>query len=86
MEILDERRRKLLFRATRRGFKEADLIVGGFVEHNIASFNDNDLNDLEVLLSQADNDIYDWYMRKTEVPAEQRNRITLMMLDHAVIA
>ncbi len=34
-EGLDERRRKLLFRAWRRGVREMDLIVGRFADAHI---------------------------------------------------
>ena len=39
-EGLDERRRKLLFRAWRRGVKEIDLIVGRFADVHIGRFDD----------------------------------------------
>ena len=39
-EGLDERRRKLLFRAWRRGVREMDLIVGRFADAHIDKFDD----------------------------------------------
>jgi antitoxin CptB len=35
---LDDRKRRLMFRASHRGTREADLIIGGFVERHVASW------------------------------------------------
>ncbi|MBV1699714.1 MAG: succinate dehydrogenase assembly factor 2, partial [Hyphomicrobiales bacterium] len=47
---LDERRRKLLFRAWRRGVREMDLIIGRFADVHIASLDAAGLDDFERLI------------------------------------
>ncbi|MEL7110284.1 MAG: succinate dehydrogenase assembly factor 2, partial [Pseudomonadota bacterium] len=41
-DVLDERRRKLKFRAWRRGFREMDLLMGSFADMHIADMTDAD--------------------------------------------
>lgn len=53
-------RKRLKYRATHRGTKEADAILGGFVEARIADLSDDQLDALEALLDCSDPDISDW--------------------------
>lgn len=66
---LDERRKRLLFRASHRGMKEADVMLGGYVEAHVATLADDQLDRLESLLDELDVDIMDWVMGKKPVPA-----------------
>jgi antitoxin CptB len=70
---LDPRRRRLLFRAHHRGTKEADLMVGGFVARNIATFTEADLDALEAVLEFQDVDLADWLSGRRPIPAECRS-------------
>ena len=56
----DPRLRKLNFRAWRRGFREADLIVGGFADAELAGMSGEELDAFERLLEVPDGDLYDW--------------------------
>ena len=49
-EGLDERRRRLLFRAWHRGMREMDLIIGRFADAHIATLSDAELDEFERLL------------------------------------
>ncbi|MDB5599322.1 MAG: succinate dehydrogenase assembly factor 2 [Xanthobacteraceae bacterium] len=69
-EGLDERRRRLRYRAWHRGFQEMDLVMGRFVDAGVAAFTDSELADFERLIDVPDHEIYDWVMGKTSVPAE----------------
>jgi antitoxin CptB len=69
-EGLDERRRKLLFRAWHRGARELDLILGRFADAHIARLNERDLADFERLLEVPDPEIYRWVMGAAAVPPE----------------
>ncbi|MEL7285925.1 MAG: succinate dehydrogenase assembly factor 2, partial [Pseudomonadota bacterium] len=59
-DVLDERRRKLKFRAWRRGFREMDLLMGSFADTHIADMTDADLSEFERLLSTPDWEVYAW--------------------------
>lgn len=65
----DTRRKKLLYLATYRGFKEADLLIGGFAKANLADMNDAELDEFEALLQINDKELYAWATGKAEPPA-----------------
>lgn len=70
MTELDTRRRRLIFRANHRGTKEADLMIGAFVQRHIASLSDAELDDLEAVLEHWDVDLADWLSGRRPVPPE----------------
>jgi antitoxin CptB len=65
---LDARRRRLLFRAWRRGIREMDLIVGSFADAEIGSMSEDDLAAFERLIEVPDPDLYLWITGKVEAP------------------
>lgn len=69
-ELSDPRLRKLNFRAWRRGFREADLIVGAFADAELAGMDAADLDRFEALLETPDHDLYDWIVERTAPPPE----------------
>ncbi|MFZ3360156.1 MAG: succinate dehydrogenase assembly factor 2 [Xanthobacteraceae bacterium] len=69
-EGLDERRRKLLFRAWRRGVREMDLIVGRFADAFIDKFDDATLDDFERLIEVPNAELYAWVCGSEHAPAE----------------
>lgn len=66
---MDIRRKRLVYRANYRGFKEADLILGGFAKKYIESLTEHEMTMFEDLLGAKDHDIYDWISGKQDVPA-----------------
>lgn len=69
-EGLDERRRKLLFRAWRRGVKEIDLIVGRFADVHIGRFDEPSLDHFERLIEAPNAELYAWVSGGSPAPAE----------------
>jgi antitoxin CptB len=65
---IDIRRRKALFRAQRRGFRELDLIFGAFAEAHLPGLNETQLSRFEELLSVPDWEIYGWIVGHAPVP------------------
>ena len=59
-EPLDRRRKKLRFRAWRRGFREIDLILGGFADRKLDVLDTRGLDAFEALLNANDQDVYEW--------------------------
>lgn len=70
IETLENRRKKLRIRAWRRGFKEADLILGRFADEALATMSERDVIAFDVLLDQLDADIYAWVIGTQPTPAE----------------
>ena len=63
------RLRKLTFRASRRGFLEADLILGPFAKRHIAELDAETLDEFDRLLDVADQDLYGWIVGLKPTPA-----------------
>jgi antitoxin CptB len=57
---LDVRRRRLLFRAWRRGVREIDLIVGRFADAYIGKLDEAELDDFERLIEVPNAELYAW--------------------------
>ena len=66
--MLSPHRNKLKFRAWRRGFREADLILGPFADAELETMSDADVADFEALLAQECRDVYAWIIGKTATP------------------
>ncbi len=64
------RRRRLLFRATHRGTKENDLMIGGYVAARLATLNDAEMDALEAVMELPDTDLADWLTGRLPIPAE----------------
>ena len=65
----DPRLKKLRFRAWRRGFREADLILGGFADAHLHELDDGQLERFETLLHEGDHDLYAWIIGRDPTPA-----------------
>ena len=66
---LDPRRRRILFRAWRRGIREMDIALGGFAEANLPTLTDAELDEFEVWLDLPDPDIFSWVTGEVPTPA-----------------
>ncbi|MEM8841461.1 MAG: succinate dehydrogenase assembly factor 2 [Pseudomonadota bacterium] len=52
--------KRLRIRAWRRGTKEMDLILGGFVDSQGPKLDAENLRALEEMMEENDNDLYQW--------------------------
>jgi len=77
MDEIEIRRKKALFRAQRRGFRELDLMFGQFAEEHLPTLEEPDLSHFEELLSVPDWQIFNWIMGHEQVPP---------VYDHSVFA
>ena len=57
-------RKQIIYRATHRGSKEMDILLGKFVKKYISELNTNDLKNLNEIMIIDDDLIYDWYFNK----------------------
>jgi antitoxin CptB len=67
---MDHRRKKLQFRAWRRGFREIDLILGRFADRKLVDLDEAGLDAFERLLEANDQDVYEWITEQAAAPAE----------------
>ncbi len=80
-EVLDERRRKLKFRAWRRGFREMDLLMGSFADAHLSELSDDDVSEFERLLSTPDWEVYAWLIGQKSVPANFESSLLTRMME-----
>jgi antitoxin CptB len=71
----ETRRKRLLFRAQRRGFKEVDLIFGAYAEMALRGLDEAGLDQFEALLAAPDQEVYAWLRGAAPVPAEYDNPV-----------
>jgi len=72
-------KKQILYRATHRGTKEMDLILGNFVKQHIDTLKINDLVDLEKLLLIEDDKLSKWYFEKKSGDAVLNTKVSLMI-------
>lgn len=79
--IMDARRRKLKFRAWRRGFREMDLLMGSFADAYVAGLSEDDLSEFERLLATPDWEVYAWLIGQKPVPGNFESPLLTRMME-----
>lgn len=79
---MDDRRKRILFRANHRGMKEADVMLGGFAHAHLTELTDEQVDRFEALLEELDVDIMDWVMGKKPVPDVYDTDVFKMILTY----
>ena len=64
------RRKRLKFRAMRRGFREVDLVFGTFAEAELAAIPEAEMDQFEALLDAPDQDVWLWFQGMAPVPPD----------------
>ncbi len=77
---------KLKYRAWRRGFLEADLILGPFADRRLETLTPAELDDFELLLDQPDHDLYGWIVGQSQAPAPYACRVLSLIQDFRLTA
>ena len=67
---LETRRRAIRVRAWRRGMREMDILIGGFVDVHLADLTAGDIGDLERLLDVQDQQAFSWLCGTHAPPPE----------------
>jgi antitoxin CptB len=81
---MDETRlKRLRFRAWRRGFREADLILGPFADDHAQSLTEEQTLVFEQLLDLPDHDVYGWIVSEGAPPPFAADVIGLIRAFHA---
>lgn len=70
---VETRKKRILYRASHRGTKESDVIVGGFFAARTADLLESQLSDAERVLDLLDADLMDWIIKKLPVPEDVRS-------------
>ena len=72
-------KKQIIYRSSRRGTKEMDLLLGNFVKQNIDKFTNSELGDLEKLMEIEDEIIQKWYFEKSNENLISFNKVTEML-------
>lgn len=73
---MDEARlKRLRFRAWRRGFREADLVLGPFADSHVLSLTETEVEAFERLLDRNDHDVYGWIVMGGDAPTDDEVRL-----------
>jgi antitoxin CptB len=62
------RRRRAAYRASHRGTKEMDFILGRFAEAHLAGMTDGELDDFERLIAMPDPVLAQWFQQGSGEP------------------
>jgi antitoxin CptB len=77
---------RISYRAWRRGFREADMVLGPFADQVGPTLSDEELDQLETLLDEEDQYLYAWIIEKEPTPPEfdgpMLARIRTFMREH----
>jgi antitoxin CptB len=65
-----ERRRRLLWRASHRGIREMDLLLGGFARQAIGKMDSHKLDEFETIVDLPDQDVLAWILGQAPVPPQ----------------
>ena len=76
------RRKRLQWRATHRGIKEMDLLLGGFVTRNLSAFTPDEIGELEIIMDIPDQEMLSWATKQEPVPAEHASGLLCRILDY----
>lgn len=76
----DARRRRCLFRASHRGTREMDMVMGSFAEAHLTNMSDDDLNDFEKLIDVPDRELFSWVSGSETIPSNFNTPILQQMI------
>ena len=78
---LSNRRKKLYWRAIRRGMKESDLILGGFARANLDKLTEEEVDQFEAILSTFDQEFITYITGKNPIPQDLDTPLFQAILD-----
>lgn len=80
VETLENKRKRLIFRSWHRGTREMDIIMGSFADRHIPGFSESQLSEYDDILSLNDPDLYNWYTKKDDIPANLDTEVMGLLL------
>ncbi|KAH3673229.1 hypothetical protein WICMUC_003796 [Wickerhamomyces mucosus] len=82
-ETLNIKRQRLIYQSRKRGILETDLLLSRFSQKYLFKFNEDELNQYDLLLDELDWDIYYWATKNysiTPLPTKFQNSSVLKLL------
>ena len=69
-------KKQIIYRATHRGSKEMDILLGQFTKKHIKDLNIEELKDLNKIMFIEDDLLYEWYFNKVNNKKISENKIS----------
>ncbi len=85
-EDLETLRKKLLYRATYRGTRELDLLVGGFAKSRVAGFSAEECRAFNAILELPETSLAAWLTGQEGVPSEIKSPMMVELLAYRPLA
>ena len=82
MNDLETYKKMIIYKASHRGSKEMDILLGNFINKYVELFNKNELQQFDLILDNDDDDIYQWILGKSDIPNEYQNRVFSLLLNN----
>lgn len=79
---MEDRFKRLIFRAHHMGSNENDILFGGFADKHLAKLSPEQLDRFETLLAEHDTDLFDWATGKRPPPADVAHDVMAMVVDY----
>jgi antitoxin CptB len=70
-ETIEARRKRLLWRASHRGMREMDLLLGGFARTHLDRLTERELDEFETIVGLPDRELMGWILGDHPVPQLQ---------------
>ncbi len=81
-ETIETRRKRLLWRASHRGLREMDVLLGGFARNHVGTFSENELDELETIIATPDQELMGWILGEHPVPQGQATATLKALLSY----
>ena len=79
---MNDRLKRLMFRADHMGSNENDILFGAFARDHLAQLTEAQLDRFEALLAETDTDLFDWVTAKRPAPADMQSDVLDMIIAH----
>jgi succinate dehydrogenase flavin-adding protein (antitoxin of CptAB toxin-antitoxin module) len=76
--------KKLLYNSNYRGCRESEIIFRNFVDKNLSSLSQEELNEYEQFLNFTDAEILDWLVYEKQPPIEVQRMKVYQLIKNSV--
>lgn len=83
IESLENRKKRLKFRAWHRGTREMDLLLGSFADRHVMEFTEDQVTEFANLLELSDPDLYNWISGQEKPPENLKGEVLSLLLNHS---
>jgi len=81
-ETSEARRKRLLWRASHRGMREMDLLLGGFARTHMDRLTESELDEFETIVGLPDQELMGWILGDHPVPQLQATATLTALLTY----